>query len=96
VESIEDWRLVLAYKKKDVKTNLKKYFLVIADQFEKMENTSLNIGEIILTDLKNELVQALANVISTGPGPALSKIRFKDNYINGIFIQDAYIYRIDL
>ena len=94
MESFEAWRLVIGYRGTDVRTNPQKYFLMIAEQFEKMENTSLNIGEIRLTDLEDELVQVLASVITTGP--TLSNIRFKDNYINGIFIQDAYIYRIDL
>jgi hypothetical protein len=52
----------------------------------------ISLKDISLLSPQNELVRLLRLAIKTGPG--ISGIRFTRNTINGVFIQDAYIYRL--
>jgi hypothetical protein len=56
---------------------------------EPEETVSLN--DIVVSTPKHELISVLAMMIGTGQG--ISGIRFTRNNINGIYIDDAYIYR---
>jgi hypothetical protein len=40
----------------------------------------------------NEIVGLLSSAVGTGPG--ISRIRFTSNTVNGVFIEDAVIYRL--
>jgi hypothetical protein len=40
-----------------------------------------------------EFIRTLQNLMQTGPG--ISNIRTTDNFINGVHIEDAYIYRLN-
>jgi hypothetical protein len=52
----------------------------------------LTIEHISVVDPRTPIISALGSFISTGPG--ISGIRFSRNVINGIYIEDAYIYRL--
>jgi hypothetical protein len=52
----------------------------------------ISLDDIALTEPDAPLVALLRIAIRTGP--AISGIRFRHNVINGIFIEDAYIYRL--
>jgi hypothetical protein len=60
--------------------------------FEIFPRREISLKDISLLSPQNELVQLLRVVVRTGPG--ISGIRFTRNTINGVFIPDAYIYRV--
>jgi|TARA_B110000196_G_C21129596_1_gene657740 hypothetical protein len=51
----------------------------------------ISLNDISVTNTVNQIVQLLKLAIETGAG--ISGIRFSRNTINGIFIEDTYIYR---
>ncbi|NIR14929.1 MAG: hypothetical protein GWN86_13670, partial [Desulfobacterales bacterium] len=52
----------------------------------------LSLRQISVISTEHDLVKLLRAAIHTGPG--ISGIRFTGNVINGVFIDDAYIYRM--
>lgn len=50
------------------------------------------LDEISAVSPDNEIVRLLSSAVSTGPG--ISTIRFTSNTVNGVFIEDAVIYRL--
>ena len=60
-----------------------------ADELESV----ISLNDISATDTSDTLVSLLSRVISTGN--EISGIRFSRNAINGTFIEDSYIYRIN-
>jgi len=56
------------------------------------EADGLSLSNISLVKPDAPLISLLRKAIHTGPG--ISGIRFTNNVINGIVIEDAYIYRV--
>jgi hypothetical protein len=54
----------------------------------------ISLNEISVADTSNHLVNLLRLAVSTGG--VISGIRFSRNTINGTFIEDSYIYRINI
>jgi hypothetical protein len=54
----------------------------------------ISLNDIKVTDTSNPLINVLRIAISTGNG--ITGIRFSKNTINGIFVEDSYIYRINI
>lgn len=54
----------------------------------------VSLDDVSVADTSNTLVNLLKAAISTGDG--ISGIRFSRNTINGTFIEDSYIYRINI
>jgi hypothetical protein len=54
----------------------------------------LSLNDIGVADTSNPLINLLRFAISTGSG--IAGIRFSRNTINGTFIEDSYIYRINI
>jgi hypothetical protein len=52
----------------------------------------IDLKRIVIASPKHTLLQLLKGAIKTGPG--LNGIRFSRNTINGTYIEDAYIYRL--
>jgi hypothetical protein len=52
----------------------------------------ISLRDVVVLDSTDSLVSLLRIAIVTGPG--ISGIRFSQNGINGVFIEDAYIYRL--
>lgn len=61
-----------------------------ADQSESI----ISLNDVGVADTSIPLISLLRIVISTGSG--IAGIRFSKNTINGTFIEDAYIYRINI
>ncbi|MBB1370938.1 hypothetical protein [Pseudoalteromonas sp. SR45-4] len=57
---------------------------------EEAENV-ISLNDISVSNTKNQIVQILKIAIGTDDG--ISGIRFSRNTINGMFIEDTYIYR---
>lgn len=87
-----NWKLILASESVETDGPRKLYEKIQGanrDAAEPEETISLN--DIGVTTPKNELISMLAIIIGTGQG--ISGIRFTRNNINGLYIDDAYIYR---
>lgn len=85
------WKLILASPLVDSegpRDFYKKVFLVNQTAIEE-ETVSLN--DIRVTNINYQIVQLLKIAIGTDDG--ISGIRFSRNTINGMFIEDSYIYR---
>jgi hypothetical protein len=54
----------------------------------------ISLNDIKVADTSNPLINVLRIAISTGSG--ITGIRFSKNTINGTFIEDSYIYRINI
>jgi len=89
-EEAINWRLILAsslvdaYGPRETYRRLQRILLKLPD--------SIGLSEIQVVGPQDELIQLLRVALKTGP--ALSGIRFTGNTINGVYIDDAYIYRI--
>jgi hypothetical protein len=53
------------------------------------------LSSVVLTSPTNDLLIQLKSAIRTGPKD-IAGIRFTQNVINGVYIEDAYIYRLAL
>lgn len=65
--------------------------VVAANQQAETEESVISLNDIGVTGVEHQVVQLLRHAIGTGG--SISGIRFSRNTINGIFIEDAYIYR---
>lgn len=54
----------------------------------------ISLNDVGVADISIPLISLLRIAISTGGG--IGGIRFSKNTINGVFIEDAYIYRINI
>ena len=54
----------------------------------------LTLESISLASPRSPLVSLLRAAVSTGPGSNIAGVRFTGNVINGVLIEDAYIYRL--
>lgn len=52
----------------------------------------ISLRDVSLVSPQHGLIRLLSSAISTGPG--ISGIRFTANTIDNVFIEDAYIYRL--
>ncbi len=87
----ERYRLVLATPVYDSDGPLEAYRVVqeVLDQLPANKRPSLT--EINMVSPKNRIVQAIGKAVKTGPG--IAGIRFARNTINGVYVDDAWIYR---
>lgn len=97
----EDWRFIIATELVETLGSTKTYkrlhpFLAEFQEFSHLTATGLTPKNVTVVSPTNELIRLLARTVKTGPGPDVSHIRLTNNAINGIFIEDAYIYRLHL
>ena len=86
------WRLIIASPEVRV-FGPKKLYKRIQSIISKMpEDNKLVLKDIAVVDDIHPLVILLRKAVKTGR--TISEIRFSRNAINGVFIEDAYIYRI--
>lgn len=93
MEDSEKWRLILSSPK--VKSDgPKKVYLEIQKCIEELgkEGTIINLRDISVVEQEHSLIKLISKGIITGDG--ISEIRFSRNTINGHYIEDAMIYRI--
>ena len=74
----------------------RKYYKRIVDANKKAEaeGNIISLNDISVSDVDNQLIQLLKVAISTGD--SISNIRFSKNTINGVFIDDTHIYRMNV
>jgi len=86
------WKFIVASPQVDT-LGPRKYYKKIneANLLAKDTENVISLNDIGVSNTKNQIVQILKFAISTGDG--ISGIRFSRNTINGMFIEDTYIYR---
>ena len=74
----------------------RKYYKRIVDANKKAEaeGNIISLNDISVSDVDNQLIQLLKFAISTGD--SIANIRFSKNTINGVFIDDTHIYRMNV
>lgn len=88
----EEWQFLIATNLVDQvgkKATYQKLFDII-NKKDVLKNTPLR--KITVISPQDPLISILRLAIVTGP--KLSKIRFQNNFINNVFIEDALIYRL--
>jgi len=86
------WKLIVASPQVD-SLGPREYYKKIneANQLAKDPEVVISLNDIGVFNTNNQIVQMLKTAIGTGDG--ISGIRFSRNTINGVFIEDTYIYR---
>lgn len=86
------WKLVIASPLVDSEGPREYYKRVVKANSEASEQEEIiSLNDVGVTNPSTQIVQLLKFMIGTGDG--ISGIRFSRNTINGVFIEDAYIYR---
>jgi len=86
------WKLIIASPIVDFEGPRKYYQKVVAaNELAAESEEIISLNNIGVTNTSNQIVQLLKLAMGTGDG--ISGIRFSKNTINGVFIEDAYIYR---
>ena len=90
------WKLIIASP--IVKTKGPRNFYKIINDInrnaEEENQETISLNNIIVVTPENEIVKLLSFFISTGD--SISGIRCTRNTINGVYIEDAYIYRSNI
>jgi len=88
----EEWRLILASPIVDSDGPKKAYEKIQSELHGLDQGYELSLQNISLISPSDNLVKVLKSAVKTGK--KISHIRFTRNVINGVFIEDAYIYRL--
>jgi hypothetical protein len=87
-----DWRLVIATPLMDVIGPMKTYEIIQNEMEKSLPDLSVKLRNIFLVNPQHKLIRLMK--IAVGTGKTISGIRFTQNVINNILIEDAYIYRM--
>jgi hypothetical protein len=88
----DQWRFIIASPLVDKKSPKEAYSLIQGILAKISPQIKISLKDVSVVSPKLDLIQLLRIAIHTGPG--VSGIRFKGNTINNVFIEDAYIYRV--
>ena len=87
-----NWKLLLSSPK--VRQNGPRYlYKLIQRALLTFPERHLSLSDISVLDDRNHMINNLKGAIHTGKG--FSDIRFTHNFVNGVLIEDAYIYRLN-
>jgi hypothetical protein len=89
---VGEWRLLLASPTFDTMPPVEAYKRV-AEALAKLAEPDLEISDIKIVKTTEPLAQVMRKMIHTGAN-SISQIRLTNNFINGIFVQDALAYRL--
>lgn len=92
VSELSEWSLFLASDYVD-KYGQKKAYEFIQNELLKVASIGISLSSINAVKVNDEMVNLLRMLITTEPDD-LNEIRFTQNVINGVMIEDAFIYRI--
>ena len=87
-----EWRLMIASPRVDTRGPRQAYEEVQSVLTGLSPAVRTALSDVSLVGTNDSLVRLLRRVIATGPG--ISGIRFTRNTIAGVFIEDAFIYRL--
>ena len=87
-----EWRLLLVSKLVDTIGPKRAYNIVWDALNELRPEIGFSLERVSVLSPKNKIIQLLRKAIRAPKG--ISEIRFSKNTISGIFIEDAFIYRL--
>ena len=87
-----EWRLIVASPLVE-EIGQKDAYALIQEQLARLSPIGIALRQISVISPNNDLIKLLRVAIRTGHG--ISGIRFTRNTINNVFIEDAYIYRVE-
>jgi len=87
------WKLIIASPlvREEGPRSFYKRIVDINRQIENSEKKTISLNNIVTVNTENEIVKLLGFSVKTDNN--ISNIRFTGNTVNGIYIEDAYIYR---
>ncbi len=88
----DEWRLLFASPFVEKKGPKKAYTFIRTVLAQLSPPSEISIKGVSVLTPNHHLIALLRMAIRTGPG--ISGIRFTRNTINNVFIEDAYIYRL--
>lgn len=89
---IDSWKLMLSMPE-IIKKGPKATYREVQKAFSKMKGERpISLDDVSIAKKDAPILKLLRIVIKTGAG--ISNIRFSRNTINGVIIEDAYIYRL--
>lgn len=91
-EDASEWRLILATSAVDAVGPQKTYGMIQKVMKKLGDQIDLPLRKISAVSPTAPLIRLLRSAVKTGHG--ISGIRFTHNTINGVFVEDAYIYRL--
>jgi hypothetical protein len=92
VSEAEKWVLYIASPIFDEKGPTGSYAALQKVVLGMSPRPDFSLNDVAVVSPESNLVQLLRTALKTGPG--ISTIRFSRNTINGVFISDALLYRI--
>jgi hypothetical protein len=92
----EQWRLILGIARVDAIGARETYRLVQSALQEVPPENRISMSDITVMSPNSPLLRNLASAISTDPAPAIAGLRFSNNMVNNTFIEDAYVYRLNV
>ena len=89
----DNWRLIFAFP--EVKNKGPALFYEkIQDAIKECKGDIVPLQNITVKDYNDNIIQLLRKAIKTSPDATGNRIRFSRSAINGVFIEDALIYRL--
>lgn len=88
---IGQWKLILAIPMLDHKSPRDVYSRILG-VLHNNDITDISLNDISAVRVSSPLIQTLRRAIQTGKG--IAQIRFSRNTIDNLYIEDAYIYRV--
>ena len=90
----DKWRLMIASPLVDQEGPRAAYTVIQSELAELIPPPAISLEDISAVGLEQRLIQALRTAAREYPG-MVSKRWFKQTVINGVFIEAAYIYRVE-
>lgn len=88
----EEWRFMVASPLVDQRGTKESYAFIQGVLALLSPPSGISLKQVSVVSPKHELLKLFRVAVRTGPG--ISGIRFTGNTINNVFIEDAYIYRV--
>lgn len=88
----EEWRFMVASPMMDEKGPKESYASIQETLARLSPPSNISLKQIWVVSPSHDLIRLLRSAIRTGPG--VSGTRFTGNTVNNVFIEDAYIYRM--
>ncbi|WP_089686835.1 hypothetical protein [Catalinimonas alkaloidigena] len=88
----QEWRLVIVTPQVDQR-GPRKVYEKIQKILSSMGDSSISLDQITLMSPHHQLNEILGLIMQNGT--EIADIRFKGNVINGVLIEDAYLYRVN-
>jgi len=88
----EEWRFMVASPLVDQRGTKESYAFIQGVLARLSPQLGISLKQVSVVSPKHDLLKLFRVAVRTGPG--ISGIRFTGNTINNVFIEDAYIYRV--